>query len=73
MPPSYPSSFDFQNTIEIPLVGISLLAWLSKFHEVTPLRPGVCVDVANIHDFDGPSKPSDTTQRAMGLSIRFPI
>lgn len=41
---------------------------------MTPLRPGVCGDVANIHDFDGPSKPSDvTTQRVTGLSIRLPI
>lgn len=37
---------------------------------MTPLRPGVCEDVANVNDFDGPSELNDvSTYRVMNLSV----
>lgn len=41
---------------------------------MTPLRPGVCEDVANVNDFDGPSELVDvSTYRIMGLLDLFLI
>ena len=37
---------------------------------MTPLRPGLCKDVANVTDFDGPSKLADvSTYSLMALSV----
>lgn len=40
---------------------------------MTPLRPGVSGDVANIHDFHGPSEPSDVTVQRVKIFTWLPI